>query len=135
VVPVGSTSEDELLRLVASAERASEHPLGQAIVRGAEERGLVLTEASDFLSLTGKGIMVSVDGHSLLVGNRRLLEDAGIETAVLERNAEDLAEQGKTPMLVAMDGQAAGVVAVADTVKEDSAAAVTLYSASGSRWS
>jgi len=124
VVPVGSPSEAELLRLVASAERASEHPLARAIVRGAEERGIRLPEPREFQSVTGKGIRAIVDGREVLAGNRRLLADAGIGTSRLEGEAQRLAEEGKTPMLVALDGAPAGVVAVADTLKDDSAAAV-----------
>ncbi len=124
VVPVDNVAEDELLRLVASAERSSEHPLGQAIIQGAKDRGLELAEPSEFQSITGKGIQVTIDGRQVLVGNRRLLEDAGIETSALEQHAERLATEGKTPMFAAVDGSPAGVVAVADTVKEDSAAVV-----------
>ncbi|MDO8715759.1 MAG: heavy metal translocating P-type ATPase [Dehalococcoidales bacterium] len=124
VVPVDGNNADELLRLVASAERSSEHPLGQAIVRGAEEKGIKLTDPGDFESVTGKGIRVSIDGKKLLVGNRRLLDDAGLNTATLEKEAERLAAEGKTSMFIAVDGKPAGVVAVADTVKEDSAAAI-----------
>jgi Cu+-exporting ATPase len=119
VVPVDGNNADELLRLVASAERSSEHPLGQAIVQGAEDKGIKLVEPSDFESVTGKGIKVSVDGKKLLVGNRRLLA-----TADLEKEAERLAAEGKTSMFIAVDGKPAGIVAVADTVKEDSAAAI-----------
>ncbi len=126
VIPVDNVSEDELLRLVASAEHSSEHPLGQAIIQGASDRGLKLVESAKFQSFTGKGISVAVDGRQVLVGNRRLLDDAGIETGALEEQAERLAADGKTPMLVAVDGRPAGVIAVADTVKEDSAAAVTM---------
>jgi P-type Cu+ transporter len=124
VVPTGGRSEDELLRLVASAERSSEHPLGEAIVRGAASRGLALADPADFQSVTGKGVRVSVDGHAVLVGNARLLADAGIDTVTLEARAATLSEQGKTPMLVAVDGAPAGVVAVADTVKDDSVASI-----------
>ena len=124
VVPVDGVTADELLRLVASAERSSEHPLGQAIIQGARDKGLEIAEPSEFQSVTGKGIQVAVDGRQVLVGNRRLLNDAGIETEVLEEQAERLAAEGKTPMFAAVDGKPAGVVAVADTVKEDSAAAV-----------
>ncbi len=124
VVAVDGVAEDELLRLVASAERSSEHPLGQAIIQGAKDRGLEMAEPSEFQSVTGKGIQVTVDGRKVLVGNRRLLEDADIETKALEEQAEHLAAEGKTPMFVAVEGRPAGVVAVADTVKEDSAAAV-----------
>ncbi|MBU2609137.1 MAG: heavy metal translocating P-type ATPase, partial [Chloroflexi bacterium] len=124
VVPVDSFDADELLRLVASAEHSSEHPLGQAIIQGARDKGLELTEPDDFQSVTGKGISVTVDGHQVLVGNRRLLDDAGIETTALEEQVERLASEGKTSMFAAIDGRPAGVVAVADTVKEDSAAAI-----------
>jgi Cu+-exporting ATPase len=123
-VATGSLAEDVLLRLVASAERSSEHPLAQAIVRGAERRGLSLSEPSEFESVTGKGVRVLVDGRQVLVGNRRLLADAGLDVTTLERDAERLSGEGKTPMFIAVDGAPAGLVAVADTVKEDSAAAV-----------
>ncbi len=124
VISVDTVTEDELLRLVASAERSSEHPLAQAIIQGANDRGLELTEPTEFQSVTGKGIRVAVDGRQVLVGNRRLLNDASIETGALEEQAERLAAEGKTPMFAAVDGRPAGVVAVADTVKEDSSAAV-----------
>lgn len=124
VVPQNNITADELLRLVASAERSSEHPLGQAIIQSAKDKGLELVEPSEFQSVTGKGIQVAVDGHRVLVGNRRLLDDAGIETSALEEQTERLSTEGKTPMFVAVDGKPAGVVAVADTVKDDSAAAV-----------
>ena len=124
VIPMGDLAEADLIRLVASAERSSEHPLGQAIVEGAVEREIQLLEPGDFQSVTGKGIQVSVDGRRVLVGNRRLLADTGIETKEMEQRAEELAEQGKTPMFVAVDGKPGGIIAVADTVKEDSAAAV-----------
>jgi P-type Cu+ transporter len=124
VVPTGGLDEGALLRLVASAERASEHPLGEAIVRGATDRGLELAEPQGFQSVTGKGIRVTVDGHQVLVGTRRLLADAGIDPDPLESAAARLSEEGKTPMLVAVDGGPAGVVAVADTVKANSASAI-----------
>ena len=124
VVPNGEIEEVTLLRLVASAERASEHPLGRAIVEGALERSIDLVDPKDFQSVTGKGIRVSVDGYQVLIGHHRLLSDAGVDTSSLERRAEDLAAKGKTPMFAAVDGKPAGVFAVADTVKEDSAAAV-----------
>jgi Cu+-exporting ATPase len=124
VVPANSMPTDELLRLVASAEHSSEHPLGQAIIQGAIDRGIDLVEPSQFQSVTGKGIQVTVDSREVLVGNRRLLEDAGIETSALDQHAEHLAAEGKTPMYVAVDGRPVGMVAVADTVKEESSAAV-----------
>ena len=124
VVPVGAITRDELLRLVASAERSSEHPLGQAIVEAAQAEGMTLSDPTDFQSVTGKGIRVTVDGRDLLVGNIRLLEDAGLDTTALDAQAATLAEQGKTPMFAAIDSVPAGIVAVADTVKNDSANAV-----------
>jgi P-type Cu+ transporter len=124
VVVTGAIPEAELVRLVASAERASEHPLAAAIVTGARVRGLDTIQPQDFNSITGKGVRATVDGHAVLVGNVRLFEDAGIDAATLTVVADRLAEDGKTPLLVAIDGQPAGVIAVADTLKEDSAAAV-----------
>jgi Cu+-exporting ATPase len=119
----GFTS-DELLRLVASAERSSEHPLGEAIVRGAADRGIALPEPAGFDSVTGKGIRATVDGRSVLVGNARLLAADDVDASVLEQQAEAFAEDGKTPILVAVDGRPAGVVAVADTLKDGSAGSV-----------
>jgi Cu+-exporting ATPase len=123
-IPMAGFVADDLLRLAASAERSSEHPLGQAIVEGARERGVELAEPSDFQSVTGKGVQVTMDGKQVLIGNRRLLESAGVATAELEQEASRLSVGGKTPMLVAVDGLPAGVVAVADTVKDDAAVAV-----------
>jgi Cu+-exporting ATPase len=123
VVAVG-LGEDEMLRLVASAERSSEHPLGDAIVRAATERGIGLAEPSDFESLTGKGIRATIAGREILVGNARMLEDAGIDGSSLASDAERLSEEGKTPMLVAFDGRPAGVIGVADTMKDGSPEAV-----------
>ncbi len=124
VVPQPPFAADDLLALIASAEKTSEHPLAEAIVRGAEERRVSITQANDFNSITGKGVQATVGGRRVLVGNHRLLEGAGIETTALVVTAEDLAGQGKTPILVAVDGSPAGVVAVADEVKEGSAEAV-----------
>jgi len=124
VLPAGGFSDDDLLRSVASAERSSEHPLGQAVVRGAAERGIILAEPSDFDSVTGMGIRATVGGRRVLVGRDRLLTGAGVDTTALEADADRLSAAGKTPILAAVDGRAAGVVAVADTVKEDSRAAI-----------
>ncbi|WP_033309265.1 heavy metal translocating P-type ATPase [Streptomyces iakyrus] len=124
VVPVNGFAEDELVRLVASAEHSSEHPLGQAIVQGAADHGIDLAEVSEFDSVTGKGITATVEGHRLLVGKAALLTEAGIDTAPLETDVDRLAAEGKTPVFAAVDDRLAGVVAVADTVKEDSAAAI-----------
>ncbi|OGO03543.1 MAG: copper-translocating P-type ATPase, partial [Chloroflexi bacterium RBG_13_54_8] len=124
VVTLDDVTEDELLQLVASAEHSSEHALGQAIVQGAEDRGLPLVEPAHFKSVTGKGIEATIDGRQVLVGNQRLLEEAGIDTSALEKQAERLAAEGKSPVFAAIDGKPAGMIAVADTVKEDSIAAV-----------
>jgi Cu+-exporting ATPase len=131
VLPAPGVDEKELLRLVASTERSSEHPLAQAIVAGGRDRGLELTEPARFDSVTGKGVRATVDGRELLIGNARLLTDAGIPTTELEQRAAALAEAGKTPMFIALDGRPAGLVAVADTIKPDSAAAVRALHALG----
>ena len=127
VVTIGSIGENEVLRLVASAERSSEHPLGVAIVAGATERGLQVADPTAFDSITGQGIRATVDGHEVLVGNHRLLAGADIdpaELASLEAHSERLSSDGKTPILVSVAGRACGVVAVADTLKDDSIVAV-----------
>jgi Cu+-exporting ATPase len=102
----------------------SEHPLAAAIVRGAQARGLVAREPQTFDSVTGKGVRASIDGRDVLVGNARLLSDAGVDTTVLQQRATALAEAGKTPMFAAIDGAPAGLVAVADTIKDDAVVAV-----------
>lgn len=114
----------ELLRLAASAERGSEHPLGEAIVKGAKERDLALYDPQDFLAIPGHGISARVDGHTILVGNRKLMQEKGIPLDGLAEQAQALSEQGKTPMYVAVDGKAAGLVAVADTLKPYSQEAI-----------
>jgi Cu+-exporting ATPase len=124
VLPVAGVDRIELLRLVASAEKASEHPLGEAIVRGAMDYSLPLSTPTGFDSLTGRGLEAWVEGRAVLVGNVRLMQERGIDVSLLQHHLDGLAAQGKTPMLVALDGRAAGVVAVADTVKESSAEAV-----------
>jgi Cu+-exporting ATPase len=109
---------------VASAERSSEHPLAAAIVAGAEARGIGLGEASAFDSITGHGVRATVDDHQVLVGRKELLTDAGVASPTLEETAGRLAAEGKTAIFAAVDGRPGGVVAVADTIKEESAAAV-----------
>ena len=124
VVSLGGISDEELLRVVASAERLSEHPLAQAVVRGAEARGTRLIDPNEFESSTGMGIRANVEGRRVQVGTRRLVEESGVDTEPLEAVASLLEQQGKTAIYAAIDGRPAGVVAVADTAKEDAAAAV-----------
>ncbi|QKW01689.1 heavy metal translocating P-type ATPase [Streptomyces sp. NA02536] len=116
--------ETELLRLVAAAETDSEHPLGQAIVTGVRGRGLHPPAATGFDSVTGKGVQATVDGRAVLVGTARLLGDAGVDTTALTPIAAKMSAEGKTPVLAAVDGRPAGVLAVADTLKDDSVAAI-----------
>ena len=123
--PVGALDASELLTLVAAAEADSEHPLAAAIVAGARSRNLAPITATAFDSATGKGIQATVDGHAVLVGTPLLLTDAGIDTSALDAPAATLSAQGKTPVLAAIDGRPAGVLAVADTIKPDSADAIT----------
>jgi P-type Cu+ transporter len=124
VIPAQGFTDAALLRLAGSVERASEHPLAGAVVAGARSRELSLGEPTGFQSLTGKGIRGSVDGKTVLVGNAALLEDAGVNSGGLVADADRLAADGKTPLLVAVDGRPAGVLAVADTIKEESKAAI-----------
>jgi len=124
VRPLGNRTEEELLRLAASAEKPSEHPLAQAIVRGARERGIEPTAAENFQAVPGKGIEAVVDGRRVLIGTRKWLEENGVDTTAAETAMETLEEQGKTVMLVAADGKPAGWIAVADTVKPTSADAI-----------
>ena len=131
LVSAGHHEEEELLRLAASVERLSEHPLAAAIVAGAEERGLPSAEVTGFEAIPGHGVRARVGGHELLLGNLRLLEREGIDAGGLAGDWQRLADDGKTPMYVAVDGAAAGLVAVADTVKDDSVAAIARLKAMG----
>ena len=124
IAAVDGLEEDRLLALVASAEADSEHPLAQAIVAGAASRGLTVPRAAHFESVTGEGVRALIDGHQVLVGNARLLSGGGVELAELTTRGAALSAEGKTAMLVAGDGRPAGVVAVADPIKDDSAGAV-----------
>jgi Cu+-exporting ATPase len=117
-------SVDEMLRLAAAAEKGSEHPLASAIVEGAQAKGLAVPEVTSFNAIPGHGVEAAVEGRSLLLGNLKFMRDRNIDIGDLEERARKLADDGKTPMYAAIDGRAAGIVAVADTVKEDSVAAV-----------
>ena len=109
--------EDDLLRLLAPAEKSSEHPLAEAIVAGARERGIEVGEAMHFDAIAGHGIRAEVDGHSVLVGNLKLMDENGVDVFELEERATALAQEGKTPIFVAVDGEPSGLVAVADRIK------------------
>ena len=124
IVTFGSFDEDRLLALAASAERGSEHPLGEAIVEGAKARSLELAEPDDFEAVPGHGIAASVDGHRVVLGNLKFMADQGIAAGEAEPVLARLSDEGKTAMVVGVDGELAGVVAVADTIKSDSVAAI-----------
>jgi len=115
---------DEILRMAASLERASEHPLAEAIVHGAEERGIELVKANSFQSITGKGVTGEVDGHKVAAGNIKLLEELGISTGDLSQKADKQRIKGMTVMLIAIDGQVAGLIGVADPIKDATGEAI-----------
>jgi len=131
VVALGDLPQDELLRLAASAERGSEHPLGQAVVAGALGKGLRLSEATSFEATTGGGIAATIDGHGVRIGNERFMLESGIGLGGAPGPWVALAEDGKTPMYVGIDGKIAGLVAVADTIKDDSVRAIKRLRALG----
>ncbi len=133
VSPEAPFGEDELLTLMASLERGSEHPLASAIVKGAEERRLVLTEAHDFATVPGKGVTGTVGGRAVALGNRQLFEEQGIDPAGLPERAEALRREGQTVMLVGIDGRPAGIIGVADPVKDSTLEAIRLLHEEGVR--
>ena len=118
------TPEDDLLRLAASAERGSEHPLGKALIEAANDRSLPMHEDSDFRALPGHGVEAQVQGSTVVLGNPALMKDIGVSLDSLESRGSELSEQGKTPVFVAVDGHAVGVIAVADTLRPESREAV-----------
>jgi P-type Cu2+ transporter len=131
VVTTNGYAESELLRLAGSAERASEHPLATAIVAGAQERGLELAEPAEFEALAGLGLQAKIDGHRVLIGNRKLLEREQLATGDLADAAERLAAEGKTAIFVAVDGHAAGLVAAADQLRPTAPRAIAGLKALG----
>lgn len=126
-----TVKDDELLRLASSVEKVSEHPLAQAIVEGAQVRKLELAEVQDFDAIPGHGVSAKVEGRSILIGNLKLMNRENIALGSLEEKSKSLADDGKTPMFIAIDGKAAGIIAVADTVKEDSAEAIKALQSMG----
>jgi len=133
VVALSGVSENDLLRLVASLERASEHPLAAAIIAGASERGVQLVEARDFRSLTGRGVIGKVESREVAVGNQALLDELRIATGDLRTRAEELRREGQTAMMVAIDSRPAGLVGVADPIKPSSVDAIRDLRAQGIR--
>lgn len=124
VEPTGDLDEPALLRLAASLEQASEHPLAAAIVEGAQSREVSLAEVGEFDSVTGKGVVGTVDGQRVALGNLALFEDQGVDPGDLAQRAEDLRTEGQTVMLVVVDEQPAGLLAVADPIKESTPEAI-----------
>lgn len=118
--------EDELLILAASAEKGSEHPLGEAIVKGAEEKGLALKEIQHFKAIPGHGIEVTIENQQVLLGNKKLMVEQNIDITALGHKSDELAKEGKTPMYIAIEGQLVGIIAVADTVKPSSKEAISI---------
>jgi P-type Cu+ transporter len=127
VITENGFDEEQVLQLAATVERNSEHPLAAAIVDGARDQGLVVSEALSFDAIPGHGVTAEVDGHQVLLGNAKLMTDRHVTLGRLEDEAQWLADNGKTPMYVAIDGAAAGIVAVADTIKEDSRDAIAAF--------
>jgi len=124
VVTVNGLDKDYLLQIAASGEKGSEHPLGEAIVKGAEEKGLEFKGLDFFKAIPGLGIEVSIAGKTVLLGNRKLMTESNISMEDLEATSNKLASEGKTPMYIGIDGKMAGIIAVADTVKESSKNAI-----------
>jgi len=121
----GSYNEDELLRLAASAEKGSEHPLGEAIVNKAKERNIELLDVDSFQAIPGHGIEAIIEGKNILLGNKKLMDDRNIEI-ILQKESDRLAEEGKTPMYVAVDNKLVGIIAVADVMKSSSKRAIEM---------
>lgn len=124
IVTTDVVDSDTLLKLASSAEKGSEHPLGEAIVKRAEELKLEVLEPSDFQALPGLGIKVCIGSQTILLGNKKLMNDKNIDLLDFEKNSDRLADEGKTPMYVSIDGKLGGIIAVADIVKKSSQAAI-----------
>jgi Cu+-exporting ATPase len=131
IVTVEGMDEAYLLQVAASAEKGSEHPLGEAIVKGAEERSLEFVKVDKFKAIPGYGIEVSIEGKKILLGNRKLMVEREISLEQLEDISNKLAEEGKTPMYIAIENKISGIIAVADTVKENSKKAIEILHSMG----
>lgn len=124
IITASDITKERLLQMAASAEKGSEHPLGEAIVRKAESEGINILKTDHFEAIPGQGIEVNIDGINCLIGNRKLMDGRGITLGDLEEVSNRLADEGKTPMYIAMDNKISGIIAVADVVKENSAKAI-----------
>lgn len=124
IITTEGIETSQLIQITASAEKNSEHPLGQAIVQGTQEKGLELFKVEYFDSITGRGIEAKINGQLVLVGNRKLMEERNISLIHLQTESDRLAGDGKTPMYISLDGKLAGIIAVADVVKDSSRAAI-----------
>jgi Cu+-exporting ATPase len=133
VAATADRSEDEVLRLAASVERASEHPLARALVEACVARGIALSDVADFDSRAGKGVLGAVDGHKIVLGSREFLEEIGARSTALEARAERLRQDGATVIYLAVDGQACGIIAIADPVKSSTPEALAALRADGMR--
>jgi Cu+-exporting ATPase len=133
LVPAQGEEEGEILRLAASLERGSEHPLAAAIVAAAQERNIKLSEAKDFRSVTGKGVIGTIDGKKVGLGNQRLLEELGVEAGALSGRGEELRRDGQTVMSVIVDGAVVGLLGVADPIKKSTPEAIRLLHEDGVR--
>ncbi len=133
IVPAAGFSDTEVLRLAASVERASEHPLAMAVVRAADDRKIATAGVSEFDSPTGKGALGTVEGRRIALGNARFLKEIGVDVSALESNAEDLRKDGATAIFMAVDGRVAGVLAIADPIKSTTPEALSGLKAEGIR--
>ena len=133
VVPVSNHTESEALRLAASLEQGSEHPLATAIVAGARDHNVRLSKPIDFRSITGKGVMGTVDGHATAIGTVALLKDLSVDVGPLLKQAEELRQKGQTVMFLAIDGQAAALIGIADSIKASASEAIQQLHGEGMR--
>jgi Cu+-exporting ATPase len=133
VLPMGVETEEELLRLAAALERGSEHPLGEAIVQAADEKGIVLSETSNFQSHTGMGVTGTVGARNVALGNMAMMKEQAVDAAALSARADQLRSEGQGVMFAAVDGQLAGLLVVADPVKESAASAIRALKDDGVR--
>lgn len=134
IIPAPGYGEDELLRLAAALEQKSEHPLARAVLRETGERKIAAAEVSDFRALPGNGLAATLDGSALLGGNYNFISRQAAVSGEMKAQSERLAEEGKTPLFFSKDGALAGIIAVADTIKEESARAVGELKIWASTW-